>query len=266
MESEVEMQPLRDTESPALMDCIICLIDNTASKPEDVRIPICPEHNNAVHMRCLPKLMGSGWNVGCPNTFEECDHYRPQLITGDVKYNLDYSVFTVKRSLYIGWIFSVAFTIALNVFATFSINDCDLQVYQNSCYISGVLSHGIASLILAVLFFYYRPTVVTYFKYDHDYTSIKRKLKAEMFILGMAAGSGVPLLVIVGEVLSTHLFLGIWVAVVSGLINPLCCIAIGHNLYDILLQISSAEIVFTKTIIRSLADFHQVPKSVTGHL
>jgi len=260
------MQPLQPADSSVLMDCIICLTENEFSRPEDVRIPICPQHNNAVHMRCLPRLMGNGWNVDCPNTFAQCYHYRPQLITGGVKYNLDYSVFTLKRSFYIGWVFSVAFLIALNVFATFSINDCDLQVYQNSCYISGVLTHGIASLILVLLFFYYRPTVVTYFKYDHDYASIKRKLKAEMFILGMAAGSGVPLLVIVGEVLSTHLILGVWVAVVSGLINPLCCIAIGHNLYDILLQIGSAEIVFVETDVRSLADFHQVPKSTASHL
>jgi len=62
------------------------------------------------------------------------------------------------------------------------------------------------------------------------------------------------------------LILGVWVAVVSGLINPLCCIAIGHNLYDILLQIGSAEIVFVETDVRSLADFHQVPKSTASHL
>jgi hypothetical protein len=266
MEVELEMHPLRDTDSPAPIDCIVCLIDNAPSKPDDVRIVICPDHNNAVHMRCLPKLMGNNWHVDCPNTFVECSHYRPQLIAGDVTHSLDYSVFTIKRSFYLGWVFSVAFAIMLNVFATFSINNCDLRVYQNSCYISGVLSHGIASLIMTALFFYYRPTVVTYFKYDHDYTSIKRKLRAEIFILGMAAGSGVPLLVIVGEVLSTHLLLGVWVAIVSGLINPLCCIAIGHNLYDILLQISSAEIVFVKTNVRSLADFHQVPKSAISHL
>jgi hypothetical protein len=266
MEADVEMLPLRSTDSPPPMDCIICLTENERSKPDDIRIPICPRHNNAVHMRCLPRLMGKGWHVDCPNTFEECSHFKPQLIVGDIKINLDYSIFTVKRSFYIGWIFAVVFGIALNVFATFSINECDLRVYQNSCYISGLLTHGIASLILVLLFFYYRPTVVTYFKYDHDYGSIKRKLYGEMFILSLAAASNVPLLVLIGEVLETHLILGVWIAIVSGIINPLACIAVGHNLYEILLHIGSAEIVFTETEVRSLEDFHQVPKSAGGRL
>lgn len=261
MDSDVEMLPLRPTESPPPMDCIVCLTENERSKPEDVRIPICQRHNNAVHMRCLPRLMGKSWNIDCPNTFEECTHYKPQLIVGELKHNLDYSVFTVKRSFYIGWIFAVAVSIALNVFATFSINECDLLVYQNSCYISGLLTHGVASLILVLLFFYYRPTVVTYFKYDHDYASIKRKLRGEIFILSLAAASNVPLLVLIGEVLSTHLILGVWIATVSGIINPLCCVAVGHNLYEVLLHIASAEIVFTEVAVRSLADFHLVPKS-----
>jgi hypothetical protein len=257
MELDIEMQPLNITDlAPA---CTVCLVDNAPPKPNDVLVKVCPEHKIHVHMRCVHKLMGSNWHVDCPNTFDECRHYKPQLILNGVRHTLDYGVFAVKRSFYVGWIFAVAFSVALNVFATFSINDCDFQIYQNSCYIAGVLTHGIASLILVLLFFYYRPTAVTYFKYDHDYVAIQHKLRAEMFVLALAAASGVPLVVILGEVISTHLILGVWVGIVSGIINPLCCIAIGHNLYEITLQISSAEIVFAETSIRSLDEFHQVP-------
>lgn len=263
MEEEVEMQPLRSADSPPpQVDCIVCLLDDAKpSKPDDVRITICQTHNTAVHLRCLPRLMGSNWYVDCPYQFSEPHQYEPKLVANEIPHRLDYSMFTMKKSLYIGWIFAVCMSVALNVFATFSINDCDFQVYQNSCYIAGVSAHTIGSLILILLFFYYRPTVVTYLQYNHDYVAINRKLISEIFILSLAGTAGIPLLVLIGEVLSAHLVLGVWIGIISGIVNPTACFAIAHALYEIKLQFSSAEVIFTPVQVKTL---WESPKAEPG--
>jgi len=269
---DIELQPLTRPESPApaeppaIINCLVCLRENKPSRREDIHIRVCSEHNIWVHMRCIRGLLGNNWYVDCPNTFDECRQFKPELVVAETHFPLDYSVFTVKRSFYHGWIWLVVMAIALNVFATYSISQCDLTVYQNSCYIVGVLSHCLANFPLPCLFFYYRPIVTTYFKFEHDYYSVKQKLFSEAFVLALASVSGVPLLVMVDEVFSSHLVLGVWVTIFSGFITPICCIALLHNLYDVFLQISSAEIVFTPTIVRSLSPKREVANSSSSDL
>lgn len=263
-QEEIELQPLARAESPpsedfepAIIRCIICLRDNKPSHLQDTHILVCNTHNIWVHMGCIRSLVGHNWYVDCPNTFDECCQFKPELVVGSDRHLLDYSVFAVKRGFYHGWIWLVVVSIMLNVFATYSISKCDLTVYQGSCYIAGVLSHGLGNFLLPCLFFYYHPTVTTYFKFEHNYHSVKQKLISEGFVLSLAAVAGIPLLVMIDQVLSSHLLLGVWITIFSGFITPASCIAIMHNLYEIYLQISSAEIVFTPTIVRDLGPRHQ---------
>jgi len=242
-------------ENTALVNpCVICLRDNTPIRDEDQNVCICEDHQMFVHIKCVGKLMGANWYTRCPNTFEECHSYQPRLVVGTEKFDLNYSVFSVKKSLYNGWPVSLIVATMLNVFASFSINNCDFQIYQNSCYVAGVISHGMGNLIIALLFFYYQPTVAVYFKYTGNYFSIKRKLKGELFVTVLALVSGIPLLVLLAKVLDTHYILGIWLLIVSGIINPLCCLSICHMLYSIVVQISSTELVFEPVEVVSLSE------------
>jgi hypothetical protein len=243
MEDDIELHPLHE-HATLINPCVICLRDNIPCRDEDENVCICSEHNMFVHIKCVGKLMGSNWYVRCPNSFDDCKCYRPRLAVGTEKFDLDYSVFSVKKNLYSGWPVALLIAIMLNVFASFSINDCDLQVYQNSCYVAGVISHGVGNLIIALLFFYYQPNVAVYFKYSGNYLAIKRKLKGELFIATLTLVSGIPLLVLIGSVLETHFILAIWLLVVSGIINPLCCLSICHMLYNIMVQINSTELLF----------------------
>lgn len=270
---DIELVPLTRPETPPevqieapIINCLVCLRDNLPAQRSDINIRVCSEHNIWVHMRCIRGLMGHNWYVECPNTFAECQQFKPELVVADQHHPLDYSVFTVKRSFYHAWIWIVVFSLALNVFATYSITRCNLVVYQSSCYIAGILSYCIANLPLPCLFFYYHPTVTTYFKFEHDYYSVKQKLISEGFVLGLASVSGVPLLVMIDEVFSSHLILAVWITIFSGFITPICCFALMHNLYEIFLQISSAEIVFVPTIVRSLSQNHEAADSSPSDL
>jgi hypothetical protein len=253
MEDAIELQPLSD-ELTLINPCIICLRDNIPVRNEDQNVSVCAAHNIFVHLKCVHKLMGSNWHVDCPNTYERCTSYKPRLVIGTEKVDLDYSVFSVKKNFYNGWPLALIIAMTLNVFASFSINECDLQVYQNSCYLAGVISSGIANLLIALLFFYYQPTIAVYFKYTSNYAAIKRKLRAEIFFATLTLVSGIPLLVLIGDVIQMHYVLALWLLVIAAIINPLCCASIAHMLYTIIVQVNSAELVFEPVQVVSLSE------------
>lgn len=256
----MELQPLTSVVEVAVDDaekpvCIQCLIDNVqhTDAAETVLVPICHKHNCYIHLHCISSLMGHNFWASCPSG-EVCHCYKPQLLVhGVFETDLHYTHHLVSKVVYRFWFFAVVISIFLAFSASISISECQITSYHSACFALGIAMHAASIAITVALFFYYVVDISTYVKYDSNLKSTKCKLITEQFVLLLSVVSGIPLVVMSGEIMEVHLMLSVYIMVTSGIINPIAAGALLYRIFQIYIAIDHVRVDFVPVIVTNIA-------------